>query len=336
MRDEGKSKNQLIHELEALRLQISRLNGMTDRELAWPSAAMAESRLFYSLVSIAASQTSSDEALKQCLDIVCDYLGWPVGHLYVEALDGTDELAPTAIWHLDNPQEFETFREVTEKTRFAPGVGLPGRVLSSGEPAWISDVMEDQNFPRNKLAADLGVHGALGFPIRTGSKAIAVLEFFTADIAEPDDHILDIMRMVGTQFSLVLERKQVEEALRESEDRYRSVVDQVNDAIAINAGDKRVFVNKAFLESHGLDRPSQALGQSLDAFVLPEDRETVKTRREARRKGEGVSSINEYRIRRLDGEIRTVQSSVVTIAYDGQPATLSALRDITDKKIGGI
>ena len=151
--DKGRTKAQLIQELESLRLKSPPLNPPAETGSTSAQPATAESDLFYSLATIASSQMSSDEALQQCLDIVCEYLGWPVGHLYIEASDGTGELAPTTIWHLDNPQEFETFRTATEKTRFAPGIGLPGRVLSSEKPAWISDVMQDPNFPRNKLAA---------------------------------------------------------------------------------------------------------------------------------------------------------------------------------------
>ena len=174
----------------------------------------AEARLFYWLASIAASQGSVDHALQQCLDAVCEYVGWPVGHLYVDAADGTGELAPTAIWHLEDPERFDGFRRVTERTRFSRGVGLPGRVLSSGEPAWIPDVQVDTNFPRNRLAKNIGVRGAFGFPVNNGSRTVAVLEFFTDRREEPDQHVLDVMRMVGLQFGRILERRQAEDRLR--------------------------------------------------------------------------------------------------------------------------
>lgn len=144
MKDEAKTKAQLIKELESLRRQIAPLDQPQGEREHPQQGAAAEAHLFYSLASIAASQASNDEILNRCLNIVCEYVGWPVGHLYVEASDGTGELAPTAIWHLDKPEKFEVFRTVTERTRFASGVGLPGRVLSTGEPAWIPDVQQDE------------------------------------------------------------------------------------------------------------------------------------------------------------------------------------------------
>ena len=108
-----------------------------------------EAELFASLVSIAGSQISADDAMRRCLTDVCEFVGWHVGHVYVDSADGSDELSPTDIWHLDDPESFAEFREITSNTRFASGVGLPGRVLELGEPVWIPDVQIDTNFPRN-------------------------------------------------------------------------------------------------------------------------------------------------------------------------------------------
>ena len=129
-----------------------------------PERLSGEAVLFASLVSIAATQDSPNAAMQQCLRAVCQYVGWPVGHLYVDAADGTGELAPTDAWYLDDPDGFVEFRNITSRTRFGPGVGLPGRVLSTGEPVWIPDVQRDTNFPRNKVAADIGVRAAFGVP----------------------------------------------------------------------------------------------------------------------------------------------------------------------------
>ena len=177
-----------------------------------PSQA-AEVRLFYELASVAASRTSSMGALQQCLYMVCAYVGWPVGHLYLTASDASGELAPSKVWYLADPEEFEVLRSVTEKTRFSPGIGLPGRVLSSGEPEWIPDVQEDENFPRAKLAQDIGVRGAFAFPVKVGSDTIGVLEFFTRSRTTQDDSILRVMRLIGPQIGRIVERIRAEEEL---------------------------------------------------------------------------------------------------------------------------
>ena len=117
----------------------------------------------------------------------------------------------------------------------------------------------------------------------------------------------------------------------EQEEHYRAAVDNVTDAIVINVGTTRVFVNNAFLSLHGLADMSQADGLALDHFIVPEDKLLVRERTLARQRGEPVPGLHRYRIRRSDGEVRTVESSAVAITFDGQPATLAVLRDITER-----
>jgi signal transduction histidine kinase len=146
------------------------------------------------------------------LDQVCAHTGWPVGHAYMFD-ESAGDLAPSGIWHLDDAEEFETFRRVTEATRFASGVGLPGRVLASGEPAWIFDVTKDPNFPRAKLATEIGVRAGAAFPVLVGPRVAAVLEFFSAEAVEAYQPMLEVMAQIGTQLGRVIERTRAEALL---------------------------------------------------------------------------------------------------------------------------
>ena len=127
-------------------------------------------------------------------------------------------------------------------------------------------------------------------------------------------------------------REEVERGLLENERLYRKVVESVADGIAITLRTERIFVNQAFLAIHGLRDASEVVGHATDQFVVPEDRQAVRERVLARQRGESLDELVEYRIRRPDGEIRTVQSSVVTIDYKGKPAVLAVIRDITAMK----
>ncbi len=124
-------------------------------------------------------------------------------------------------------------------------------------------------------------------------------------------------------------RQEVEKGLLETERLYRAMVESVADGIAITMRTERVFVNQAFLSIHGLRDVSEVVGHPIDQFVLPVELHAVKERVLGRQRGESLDELVEYRIQRPDGEIRTVQASVVRITYKGQPATLAVLRDIT-------
>ncbi len=170
--------------------------------------------LLHKAVATAANEAVTiDDALQIALDQVCAYTGWPVGDVYL--LDEpTGELAPSGLWHLDHPERYQTFRQITEATRFLPGIGLPGRVLSSGKPAWIMDVNKDDNFPRAKHAKDIGVKAGFAFPVLAGREVVGVLEFFAPEALEPNERLLETMADIGTLLGRVIERRRAEDKIK--------------------------------------------------------------------------------------------------------------------------
>ncbi len=125
---------------------------------------------------------------------------------------------------------------------------------------------------------------------------------------------------------------ETERALRESEALYRAVVESLTDGIAITVDTTREFVNKAFLDIHGVKDASEVVGLPFDQFILPEYRQEARERVLAREHGDPVETIAEYKIQRPDGEVRTVQASVGTIYFKQKTALLAVLRDITEQK----
>ncbi len=154
-----------------------------------------------------------DSALRAILERVCRHTGWPIGHVYTLAEDSSEQLLPTKLWYMEQPERFETFRKMTEETTFGIGIGLPGRVLATRKPAWIVDVSKDPGFLRAQPAQDIGVRSGFGFPILVGTEVAAVLEFYSAETVEPDEPLLEIMAHVGAQLGRVIERKRAEESL---------------------------------------------------------------------------------------------------------------------------
>ena len=143
--------------------------------------------------------------LKQAMQKICDHTAWPVAHLYIRDGDA-DTLSPSKIWILKDWTHFEAFRQVTESTKFVPGVGLPGRVLASNKAAWIRDVTKDSNFPRAQLAEQIGVKAGFAFPILIGPKVVAVMEFFAEDAIELDAKLLHVMESIGFLLGRIFER----------------------------------------------------------------------------------------------------------------------------------
>jgi signal transduction histidine kinase len=150
-----------------------------------------------------------DEAIQIAIDRICEHTGWPVGHAYLDEEDAV--LRSARVWHLDDPEGFAEFRRVSEERALTSGEGLPGRILASGEPAWIVDVLEDPNFPRARDTADIGVRAAFGFPILVADGVVGVLEFFASTPLEPDKSLLRSVTQIGTQLGQFVERKRASE-----------------------------------------------------------------------------------------------------------------------------
>ncbi len=126
-------------------------------------------------------------------------------------------------------------------------------------------------------------------------------------------------------------RKQMEEALRQSEERYRLLVDMSPDAIAIESEGQLVFANKAAAEMAGVDNPEDLLGQSFLDFIHPADRDRAQARIQALLQGADLPAV-EYTLVNSGGELvkAEISSSCLTIAE--RPALMAIIRDITQRK----
>jgi GAF domain-containing protein len=112
------------------------------------------------------------------------------------------------------------FEAVTREMTFPPGIGLPGRVWSTSRPAWIRDVVRDDNFPRAPMAAAEGLHGAFAFPISSGAEVLGVVESFSREVREPDEDMLEMIAAIGSQIGLFMQHREAEAAIRASERRF--------------------------------------------------------------------------------------------------------------------
>lgn len=131
----------------------------------------------------------------------------------------------------------------------------------------------------------------------------------------------------------ITSRVAAEEALAQSEKRYRAIVDNSLAAIYIFQNDKMVFLNKAFLLMLGYEREEDGLGKPFWEFIHPLDRDWVKQRAQARARGEQVQSHYPFRCIKKDGTPIWVDMQAANITFHGQPAVLGNLIDITERKM---
>lgn len=161
------------------------------------------------ITRILAESPRLSDAMPRILMTVGETLGWRIGDLWMLDPEAA-VLRCVHQWH-DPGVDVQGFMAANQRFTFAPGVGLPGRILMSGRPEWISDVTKDDNFPRAFAASTDGLHCAVGFPILFGDRVLGVMEFFSHEILEPDPQMLAMLEAIGSQIGQFVERRRAEE-----------------------------------------------------------------------------------------------------------------------------
>ena len=128
-------------------------------------------------------------------------------------------------------------------------------------------------------------------------------------------------------------RKHAERALRESEERYRQLVELSPDAILVHRERRLVFVNSAAVRLFGAERAEDLLGRRALDFVHPDSRELVREQgRRIRERGVALPLV-EQKIVRLDGSPVDVDVAAMPVVFEGAPAVQAMVRDITLRKL---
>jgi PAS domain S-box-containing protein len=130
----------------------------------------------------------------------------------------------------------------------------------------------------------------------------------------------------------ITERKRAEEALRESEERYRSLVELMPDAVVVHQDGIIVYVNSACVRIAGGRGPEDFVGKPVDLFVSPEFRELVAGQIRRMQQEGTATPLTEQELKTFDGRTIQVDITAIPILYRGRPSIMVVFRDITERK----
>ena len=160
---------------------------------------------------VLAEANSLAEAAPAILHGICDALSWDFGALWALERDRS-QLRCIELWARDE-ETVAAFVRVCRESTFTKGVGLPGRVWGLGEPLWVADVVLDGNFPRAPIALEADLHGAFGFPIYVRGSFFGVMEFFSREVHQPDEDLVQMLHTISRQIGDFIEWEQMEREL---------------------------------------------------------------------------------------------------------------------------
>jgi PAS domain S-box-containing protein len=313
-------------------IELTQLNETLEQRVVERTALL---QLLHEVAAAANEAETIETTLQFALDRICAYTDWPVGHVYWLNRENPSELISSRIWHLDEPEQFEPFRQATEAARLSAGVGLPGRVWANGEPIWLVDVTQDSNFQRVEAAAQSGLRAGFGFALWVGQEIVAVLEFYSPKLVEPTGSFLEAVTQIGTQLGRVVERRRAERRIRESEQQLLEAQQIAHlGSWQWDIPANHVYWSDEMYRIYGL--APQSVEITFEGFlerVYPDDRERISTLIMAAYQGSHPFDF-EHRIVRPDGAIRTLHAQGRVILDEaGRPIKMVGIgHDITERK----
>jgi PAS domain S-box-containing protein len=128
----------------------------------------------------------------------------------------------------------------------------------------------------------------------------------------------------------ITERRRMQEALSESEQQYRNLIDKATDGIVITQDRLLKFANQAMCEMMQMDQ-DEMLEKPFFDYVIPEDHEEVLEYHKRRMSGEKFNALYRSHFIRKDKQIITVELNARTLEFNGRPSAFIVIRDITDR-----
>jgi PAS domain S-box-containing protein len=234
------------------------------------------------------------------------------------------EASPDIIWEIDLLGNF-TFVSARSKAilGYSPEDLIGGSFNKPLRPDFVPEI-QSRFFDHIRNKSSLS---AIDIPVIRDDGEQSILEIRAVPIISPDGSIVGFRGIARD----ITERKQGEQELRESEDRYRNLVEISPDAVILHLNSTIIYVNPAAVNLLGARNPEEIIGKSAFEFIQQDDRERVIENVKKDLEGEKTPSV-ELQMLRIDGTPIVIEGRGVGTYFGGKQAVLVAMRDITERK----
>ena len=267
--------------------QLTAVNERLRQEIIEHQRSQQRLATQYAITRVLAESNSFADAMPHLLQAIGESMAWEWGALWNIDRDA-GVLRCESTWHVANLETAE-FDAISRETAGVPGPSLKGHDWQSAEPASIADATQDLNFMRVPIAARVGLHRAIAFPILLRGETVGMMEFFSRTVQQPDEEDFETLSAIGSQIGQFVERKRVEEEHR----KLVSLVENSPDFIGIASPEGQVlFVNPSGQQMVGIEGNEQVRATRMLDYVVEQERERVEQQvlptlmRDGRWKGE--------------------------------------------------
>ncbi|HTM60047.1 MAG TPA: diguanylate cyclase [Burkholderiales bacterium] len=179
-------------------------------------------RLEHRITRRLAEKAPPPEVLGRALQVLCETENWDCAEIW-RIDERADVLRHYAHWFDPKVEAAKRFIEGSCNLTFTRGAGLVGSAWQTGEPIWVADARNDPRAVRISLAEGTGLAAAVVFPIWTAGRVTAVLDVTSRNMRALHKRLNQALHVIAAMFGQYLERTAAEQAVRESEARWRSL-----------------------------------------------------------------------------------------------------------------
>lgn len=287
-------------------------------------------QLLESLARVAGEAKGPAEAMRVCLERLCEFGQWTLGCVASYRSEGGLHLPDGVTWYPADPAGFDEFIRVSNNLdHFKPEGRFISVVLCERKPVWLEDLSAACDYCRRSIALAHGLRAAFAFPLVIQDEVAGFFEFYAATPRPPDPLLMEASELIASQLAVVVEHSRA----REIQAQLAAIVESSNDAIVSRDRDGTIVSwNAAAARMFGWTA-QQAIGRSIRLIVPPERIGALRPLVERAMRGEHVRPVESTFLRRDDARIQAyVTLSGIKNERGDVFALAHTINDITDLK----
>jgi diguanylate cyclase (GGDEF)-like protein/PAS domain S-box-containing protein len=216
-----------------------------------------------------------------------------------------------------------------------PGAGSCGTAAYTGERVVVADIATHPFWHDYKeLAAQAGLAACWSQPIKSSAgQVLGTFAIYYRTPQTPQAADLEQIEQSAALACIAIEKDSAEQKLRDSEARYRTLVEWSPDPVLVHRQGLILYVNPSAVRTFGAHVAEDLVGRHTRDLIHPDYRAEQSARMTALIAKQAIKPMVESRFLRLDGSAFDVEVQGTSIVYEGQPAIHVALRDISERKL---
>ncbi len=238
------------------------------------------------------------------------------------------------IWHGAAPSLPAEYMKGIDGQPVGPSAGSCGTAVFRRERVFVADIANDPLWVDYRdLALRHGLRACWSTPIFDAQRRVlGTFAIYYRSVGLPSERHLRLINTATHTAAVCIAKSKTDDALRESEERFRALVEYSPDSIAVAVDERLVYLNPAGASLIGAKDMNEVLGRYTYDFVPADLHEQMRERRKKVLEENLSSPLLELPLIRLDGSTVSVESKAVPFAYGGRRAILNLMRDITERQ----